>query len=123
MGMFRESQVYAVFALSGIILGAWYMLSLVRRTFFGRFHEPIIEGHHGDDAHPARDMNARELFALAPLLVLIVAIGLFPQFFIRRMEPSILQVSQTLAARQRLFHAPIAQQPQTHTGQQIAAKP
>ena len=123
MGMFRESRIYAILALSGIILGAWYMLSLVRRTFFGRFHEPIIEGHHGHDAHPARDMNAREMFALAPLLVLIVAIGLFPQFFIRRMEPSILQVSQTLATRQRLFRAPVAQQPQKQSARQIAAKP
>ncbi len=70
------------------------MLWLVQRTFFGRLREPVLEGH--GDHHAPGDLNFREIAALAPLLVLIVWIGVDPQFFIRRMEPSINKVVQRL---------------------------
>jgi NADH-quinone oxidoreductase subunit M len=94
MGMFQNNRLYAGLGLTGIILGAWYMLWLVQRTFFGRLREPVPEGH--GDHTPATDMNAREILALAPILVLIVWIGIYPQFFTSRMEPSINQVVQRL---------------------------
>ena len=108
MGMFRSSPLFAVLSLSGIILGAWYMLYLVQRTFFGKLREPALEdhggaGHHAHGgAHAAlHDLNARELFALVPVVALIVWIGVAPQFFISRMEPSISQVVEQLAAGYR----------------------
>src|SRR5579872_81802 len=73
MGMFQNNRLYATLGLTGIILGAWYMLWLVQRTFFGRLREPILEGH-GDHA-PPRDLCFREIAALAPIIVLIVWIG------------------------------------------------
>jgi NADH-quinone oxidoreductase subunit M len=94
MGMFANDRLYACLGLTGIILGAWYMLWLVQRTFFGRLREPVVEAH-GVHAAPG-DLNFREVAALAPILVLIVWIGICPQFFIRRMEPSINQVVQKL---------------------------
>lgn len=110
MGMFRSSPTFAVLSLSGIILGAWYMLYLVQRTFFGKLREPALEDHgdpgaaHGpaDHAHTAlHDLNARELFAVVPIVVLIVWIGVAPQFFISRMEPSISRVVEQLSAGYR----------------------
>jgi NADH-quinone oxidoreductase subunit M len=107
LGMFRSRPLYAVLSLSGIILGAWYMLWLVERTFFGKLREPVPEDHgHAEAdhaaAHPGHslpcDLNRREIFALAPLVVMIVWIGVYPQFFIRRMEPSINQVVRQLGA-------------------------
>jgi NADH-quinone oxidoreductase subunit M len=94
MGMFQYNRLYAALGLTGIILGAWYMLWLVQRTFFGRLREPILEGH-GDHSPPG-DLNAREILALSPILILIVWIGINPQFFTSRMEPSINQVVQRL---------------------------
>ena len=94
MGMFQYNRLYAGLGLTGIILGAWYMLWLVQRTFFGRLREPVLEGH-GDHAPPG-DMNVREILALAPVLILIVWIGINPQFFTSRMEPSINRVVQRL---------------------------
>jgi hypothetical protein len=41
-------------------------------------------------------MNVREILALAPVLILIVWIGINPQFFTSRMEPSINRVVQRL---------------------------
>jgi NADH-quinone oxidoreductase subunit M len=99
LGMFHRKPLYAVLGLLGIILGAWYMLRLVFWMLFGPLREPVVEerrhavpaagGHH--PAAPV-DLNGRELLALAPVLLFVFWIGLFPQFFVSRMEPSIRQV-------------------------------
>ena len=73
--------VIAVLAVSGVVLGAWYMLWLFERVFFNRLREPA---HH--EGPPVRDMSPREVLALAPLLVFVFWIGLFPQHFLRPME-------------------------------------
>jgi NADH-quinone oxidoreductase subunit M len=72
----------AVLAVSGVILGAWYMLWLVERVFFGPLHEGGTHDHH----HPVSDMKFREIAALAPLVVLMVWIGVAPQMFLGRMS-------------------------------------
>ncbi len=74
----------SVLALSGVVLGAWYMLWLVARVFFGPLREPGGHSHHA-----VRDLSAREIAALAPLVVLIFWIGLFPQHFLRPMRHSL----------------------------------
>lgn len=97
MGMFASNKLYATLGLTGIILGAWYTLWLVQRTFFGRLREPVAEGHGHGSHHEAADLNFREIAALAPILVLIFWIGLYPDFFTSRMQPSINHVVQKLA--------------------------
>ena len=57
LGMFREHWVYAAFATAGIVLGAWYMLWLVERTFFGPLREPRFD----DREKPVPDVTRREL--------------------------------------------------------------
>jgi NADH-quinone oxidoreductase subunit M len=101
LGMFRTRPLFAVLGLTGIIIGAWYMLWLVQRTFFGRLREPILDqpGHAAvgtHDHHELHDLSWREILALAPVAVMILWIGLFPQFFLDRMEPSIQQVVAVL---------------------------
>ena len=84
----------AVLAVSGVILGAWYMLWLVQRVFFG----PLKEPHAGDD-HPAGDLSAREILALAPLAVFVVWIGIRPGDFLSRMQPTLEVARQAAAER------------------------
>jgi NADH-quinone oxidoreductase subunit M len=45
-------KVIAVASVSGVVLGAWYMLYLVQRVFFGPLREPAVHGHddHGQVA-------------------------------------------------------------------------
>ncbi len=91
-------QLIAVLSVLGVVLGAWYMLWLVERIFFGPLREPDV-GHHGEDepgggghaehASPVRDLSLREVLALAPLVVFVFWIGLHPAFFMRRMAPSV----------------------------------
>ncbi len=83
----------------GVVLGAWYMLWLVQRVFFGPLREPD-PGHDGQHAHPGhsgpvRDLSPREVLALAPLVVFVFWIGLYPAFFMQRMAPSVDALSQT----------------------------
>jgi NADH-quinone oxidoreductase subunit M len=131
----------AVLATFGVVLGAWYMLYLVQRVFFGPLKEPIhdhgavshglsaeqphehggvrvhrdpgqgdsehthadlVDGAHNDrdhhdDHHAARpplppgpaDLTFREVFSLAPLVVLIFWIGLYPKFFLDYLAPAV----------------------------------
>lgn len=118
MGMFQAAPRFAIPSALGVILGAWYMLWLVRRTFFGRLREPLTEPHHGSvhaashatTGHGAAvitDMTPREICALLPLTVCMFWIGLYPQFFISRMAPSLNQVQVAInAGRGRLDAAP-----------------
>jgi NADH-quinone oxidoreductase subunit M len=68
-----NGAVLGTFATAGIILGAWYLLTLVKRVFFG----PVKEPEH--DGHAITDLNGRELGALVPIAVLCVALGVYPQ--------------------------------------------
>jgi NADH-quinone oxidoreductase subunit M len=80
-GSWAGHPVAVVFAGLGIILSAVYMLWMVQRVFWG----PIdITGNY---ALP--DINLREIFVVAPLMVLIVWIGIHPNTFLEPMEASV----------------------------------
>jgi NADH-quinone oxidoreductase subunit M len=66
---------------TGVVLGAWYLFTMLRRVFFGPLKEPHHEGHE-----PVRDLNGRELAALVPIGVLCVALGVYPQPFFKAAE-------------------------------------
>ena len=85
--------VIAVLALTGVVLGAWYMLWLVQRVFFGPLKEPHASGHHED----VSDLSLREILALAPLALFVVWIGLRPGDFLSRMGPSLEAARQPAA--------------------------
>ena len=74
----------AVLSVSGVVLGAWYMLWLVQRVFFGPLKEPHAAGNE-----PASDLSLREILALAPLAVFVVWIGIRPDDFLSRMAPTL----------------------------------
>jgi NADH-quinone oxidoreductase subunit M len=88
-----QFHVIAVLAVSGVVLGAWYMLYLVQRVFFG----PLKEPHHEGDHHPVRDMNLREILAVAPLCVFMLWIGLQPDLLRQRMAPTLEKITAATA--------------------------
>jgi NADH-quinone oxidoreductase subunit M len=75
----------AVLALSGVVLGAWYMLWLVQRVFFGPLKEPHTAGVYPE----VTDLSLREILALAPLALFVFWIGLRPNDFLSRMGPTL----------------------------------
>ena len=82
VGTVRAKPLYAVFATSGIVLGAWYMLTLVRRVMHGPLEDPANQ--------ELLDLSTREVLVLVPIVILIFAIGIFPGLLLDRMEPSIV---------------------------------
>lgn len=86
-GLQPQLMVIAVLSVSGVVLGAWYMLHLVRRVFFGPLQEP--HAHAGEEHAPVSDMNLREILALAPLLVFVFWVGLRPGDFLTPMNSTL----------------------------------
>jgi NADH-quinone oxidoreductase subunit M len=70
----------AVIAASGVIFAAIYMLVAVQRVFFGPVRHP--ENQH------LRDLSGREQLMLAPLLALILFMGVYPRPFLEVIEPA-----------------------------------
>lgn len=81
MGAFMRNPWWGVFGGLGVILGAVYMLYLVKRVFFGK----IIRRSNESLA----DLDARELGLLLPLLGMIFVMGIAPTPFFKRMEPAV----------------------------------
>lgn len=99
-----QLRVISVVAVTGVILGAWYMLWLVQRVFFGPLKEP--DAGHGEHP-PIRDLSFREIAALAPLVVFVFWIGLAPEHFRSRIAPAVDPlIVQTAAALER-EHGPM----------------
>jgi NADH-quinone oxidoreductase subunit M len=71
----------AVAATFGVVLAAVYMLGAVQKMFFGPITNPKNKG--------LNDLNVRETLALAPLIVLVFVIGLFPNIFLSRMSEGV----------------------------------
>jgi NADH-quinone oxidoreductase subunit M len=93
----------AVLAVSGVVLGAWYMLWLVQRVFFGPLKEPPIHshdphGHNEPEHHAIEDLDLREILALAPLAVFVLWIGIRPNDFLKPMQPTLEQARASAAA-------------------------
>ncbi len=92
-----QAPMMASLAAGGVVLGAWYMLTLLRQVFFGPLKEPHHDGHH-----PITDLNGRELAALVPIAVLCLALGVYPRPFFDTVRPEIQVVSRIAdGARQR----------------------
>jgi NADH-quinone oxidoreductase subunit M len=86
-----QYRVIAVLAISGVVLGAWYMLQLVQRVFFGPLRTPTAHAH-AESQPPPTDLSLRESFALGLLVVFIFWIGLQPRFFLDRMSPTLEKI-------------------------------
>jgi NADH-quinone oxidoreductase subunit M len=65
----------------GMILGAAYMLYLYRRVVFGRITR--------DDLRGLLDLSPREYAVFAPLIVLTIWMGIYPQSFLSFFEASV----------------------------------
>jgi NADH-quinone oxidoreductase subunit M len=73
-GAYAANRVWAYWAVSGVVLGAAYLLWLYQRVFWGKVT-------HAENEHLV-DLNPRELATLVPLVVLCFWIGIYPKPFL-----------------------------------------
>jgi NADH-quinone oxidoreductase subunit M len=84
VGVFQISTWVTFFAATGMILGAAYMLWLYRRVIFGELVKDTLRG--------LRDLRPNEIVAFAPLIVLVIVMGVYPSLFLDPMHASVNQL-------------------------------
>jgi NADH-quinone oxidoreductase subunit M len=95
MGAFESNlRWYAVFATTGVILAAVYMLWMFQRVMMGKITNPENE--------KLEDLSAREIVVMAPLLVFVFWIGFYPNTFLDKMNPSLENLLKHVKGKQQI---------------------
>lgn len=84
LGAYHWNPTYAVWAATGVILSAVYMLWMYQRVFLGE----VI--HEQNRFLP--DLNLREKIILIPLIIAAFWMGIYSSPFLKRMESSVSQI-------------------------------
>jgi NADH-quinone oxidoreductase subunit M len=82
VGTFTRYEVAAILATASIILAAIYILWMYQRTMTGPVREEVSGMH---------DLRARELWAVGPLIALIVVLGVYPKPVLDVINPAVHQ--------------------------------
>jgi NADH-quinone oxidoreductase subunit M len=81
LGTFKVNVTYTVFAATGVILSAVYMLWMFQRVMFGEITK--------EENRKLKDLSHREIIVLIPIILFIIQIGVYPQPYLSRMEPTV----------------------------------
>jgi NADH-quinone oxidoreductase subunit M len=89
LGTWNFSPLFSVLSALTVVITAAYILWTMQRVYFGT--NPAYKDY--------QDMSIREILCAAPLVVLAVALGVFPNFLLMSwMEPSVSNLVQSLAS-------------------------
>jgi NADH-quinone oxidoreductase subunit M len=89
IGTFASERPYAIVATTGVVLAALYLLWAYQRVFTG---EPDEENA------TVRDLSAREVLTVLPLIGLSLALGVYPRPVLERMEPTVTALIEHVEA-------------------------
>jgi NADH-quinone oxidoreductase subunit M len=81
VGAFQANVWYAVFAATGVVLSAIYLLWMYQRVMTGEVDKP--------ENAVLKDLSAREIALLAALVVFIIWIGVYPRTFLDPIQASV----------------------------------
>jgi NADH-quinone oxidoreductase subunit M len=81
VGAFQDNTWVALLATIGIILGAAYMLWLYRRVVFGKITREDVKG--------MMDLSPREIAIFAPLVLVVLWMGIYPASFLNVISVSV----------------------------------
>ncbi len=84
LGFFKYSPILTFIASLTIVLSAVYMLAMYKRTFFGK----LITSENKS----MKDIFGRELLALGSLVVLIIALGIYPKLILKPLDPTLINL-------------------------------
>jgi NADH-quinone oxidoreductase subunit M len=84
VGTFPVNTAVTFLATTGLILGAAYMLYLYRRIIFGTITR--------DDVRAMLDLNWREVAIFAPMIAIVLWMGIYPTSFLRPIQPSVFNL-------------------------------
>ena len=87
-GIFQVNWIYAAFAVSGIVLGAAYLLWLYQRLMFGKLDR--------EENRALADVTSRENATLIPIVALCIFIGVYPKPFLDKLEVPVANIVERL---------------------------
>jgi NADH-quinone oxidoreductase subunit M len=109
LGAYLTNPAYAIIAALGVILAAWYLLTAFRKVAQGPLTNPDNDSSHLHDLRP------NEIAMVAPLVVLFFLIGLFPNLFLDKINPSVQQLIEKPAVVMHQEMQQIMPQPLSET--------
>jgi NADH-quinone oxidoreductase subunit M len=92
LGAFRWDPRFVVVAGLGVILSAVYMLWMFQRVYYGE-----ITNEHN---RQMPDLSFREWAIVGPLAAAAIFMGVFPNVFLKPMEPGVTRIVQRMEQRQ-----------------------
>jgi NADH-quinone oxidoreductase subunit M len=98
IGTFTRYPVFAVLAASALVLSAIYILWMYQRMMTGPLPASLAEGEH-----KIRDLVPREIVVVAPLIALLLVLGVYPKPALDVINPA---VTHTLTTIQQTDPAP-----------------
>ena len=93
LAAYQVNRLLAVLASTGMVLGAVYMLWLYRRVMLGLLEKEELKS--------ILDLNRREVAVFAPLVVLVLWMGIYPEYFLGFMHAS----AENLVDKFKIAHA------------------
>jgi NADH-quinone oxidoreductase subunit M len=97
LAAYAHNSWIAIFATTGIILSAAYALYLYRRIVFGALVKPALQ--------TMQDLSAREIAILAPLVVITIAMGIYPKPVLDVTTPAVTKLINDSKTALALDHA------------------
>jgi NADH-quinone oxidoreductase subunit M len=97
IGAYQVNTWVAFLATTGLILGAAYMLYLYRRVVFGTITK--------DDVRTMLDLSPREVLIFAPMIAVVLWMGIYPSSFLRPMQPSLANLIERVQVSERAHGA------------------
>jgi NADH-quinone oxidoreductase subunit M len=80
-GAFQAKMIYGILGASGVIWGAWYLLWMYQRVFYG----PIQH----EENRKLRDLDGREQLSLWPLAVMALIMGVLSPYWMKSIDPAV----------------------------------
>jgi len=99
-GTFSRHKVIAVIAVLGIVLAALYILLMYQRTMTG----PVRDG-----IEKLKDLTGREILAIAPLVILIIGLGIFPKPIVDIIKPAVDETMQRVGVTDKAPQIPVTE--------------
>jgi NADH-quinone oxidoreductase subunit M len=92
LGAVKFNAFIGVLAGTSLIIGVCYMLWMFQRVFFEKTNERTLE---------FKDLKVSEVLTFIPIILLIIGMGIFPQAFIKKIEPAAqLQIAKVFSMTQ-----------------------
>lgn len=91
IGTFTRYPVLAVFAATALVLSAVYILWTYQRMMTGPLRDGLADGEHR-----IRDLVPRELVVVAPLIALLLVLGIYPKPALDVINPAVEHTMTTI---------------------------